>query len=156
MAPTKRIRPQLGDVIEIPTPSGFAYAQFTHKHPRYGALIRVLPGLFLERPSEFAQIVEEMELFVAFFPLGPACNREIVKVVAEEKIPSRSSKFPTFRTGVRTQDGEVHCWWLWDGESEWMIGKLKPEQHLLPIRGIWNDTLLIERILAGWRPEFEI
>ena len=72
MTEAKRKRPQLGDVIEIKIPKGFAYAQYTHKHekpPRYGALIRVLPGLFQSRPSEFTSLVRQPERFFVFFPL---------------------------------------------------------------------------------------
>ena len=44
-----RKRPRIGDVVEISTPRGLAYAQFTHKHdapPKFGALIRVAPGYY--------------------------------------------------------------------------------------------------------------
>ncbi|WP_176536262.1 hypothetical protein [Rhizobium sp. L9] len=46
-------------------------------------------------------------------------------------------------------------WWLWDGEKEWRIGQLSAEQHQLSIRGVWNDTLLVERIEFGWTPEID-
>jgi len=42
-------RVKIGDIIEIPTSKGLAYAQYTHNHkqrPHFGALIRVLDGLF--------------------------------------------------------------------------------------------------------------
>ena len=152
---TARIRPKPGDVIEIPTPSGFAYAHFTHKHKRFGALIRILPGLFPQPPPDFSSLVQKKAQFVTFFPLGAACNRQIVRVVAEETIPAAAQEFPLFRCGVRASDGLVHTWWLWDGEREWKIGSLKPDQHHLPVRAIWNDTLLVERILSGWRHEME-
>lgn len=153
---TTRIRPKIGDVVEISTPSGCAYAQFTHKHPTHGALIRILPGLFQQRPADFSSLVQQGEQFITFFPLGAACNRQIVRVVAEESIPPKAQKFPLFRNGVRAPDGLVHTWWLWDGEREWKIGALNPEQRHLPIRGVWSDTLLVERILSGWRHEMEI
>ncbi len=35
MPAVNRVRPRLGDIIEVPTPSGFAYAHFTHKHEQY-------------------------------------------------------------------------------------------------------------------------
>jgi hypothetical protein len=41
---SERVRPQLGDVIEIETSQGLAYAQYTHEHrepPRYGSLLRI-------------------------------------------------------------------------------------------------------------------
>ena len=44
----KKGHPRFGDVIEIATDKGLAYAQYTHEEPRfYGSLIRVLPGVFL-------------------------------------------------------------------------------------------------------------
>jgi ribosomal protein L34E len=68
-----RRRPRIGDVIEIETPKGLAYAQYTYKHdtpPRYGALLRVLPGLYEARPSDFSDLVQQDERFYVFFPLG--------------------------------------------------------------------------------------
>jgi hypothetical protein len=72
---TKRKRPQIGDVIEIETPAGLGYAQYTHEHrepPRFGSLLRVLPGIFAERPSDFKPLLVQDERFSIFFPLGAA------------------------------------------------------------------------------------
>lgn len=153
MAPTSRVRPRLGDVIEIKTPRGLAYAQYTHKNPLQGALLRVLPGFFPSRPSDFAALVAQRELFLVFFPLGAACHRKIVSIVAEEEVPPQSRQFPTFRHGYADADGHVALWTLWNGEREWRVTELSPEEQQLPLRpGTWNDTLLIERIAEGWRP----
>jgi hypothetical protein len=35
---------RIGDVVEIPTARGLAYAHLTHKAPIYGHLIRVVEG----------------------------------------------------------------------------------------------------------------
>lgn len=160
MAQIKRKRPKIGDIIEIKTPKGLAYAQYTHKHdkpPKYGALIRVLPGLYKTRPTDFSKLVQEMERFFVFFPLNSAITRGIVTIVAHEEVPERCRDFPIFRDGVKNpQTGRVETWWLWDGEREWKIGKLKPEHYKLPIRAIWNDTLLIKRIIDNWAPEDEV
>lgn len=153
MALVTRSRPQVGDVIEIPTLQGLAYSQFTHKHPKYGALLRVMPGLFDFRPYKFDDIVLLEPQFSTFFPLGAACSRGILRVVANESICATLRVFPTFRTSVKGIDGTWGPWWLWDGDKEWKIGKLKPELATLPPLGIVNDTLLIERITAGWRHE---
>ena len=40
-----------------------------------------------------------------------------------------------------------------DGEKEWRIDGMTQEQRKLSIRGVWNDTLLVERINACWTPE---
>ena len=158
---TSRVRPRIGDIIEIPTPKGLAYAQFTHKHdtpPHYGALLRVLPGLFPQRPSDFADLVCQRPQFSTFFPLGAACNRGIVRVVASEAIPPHSASFPIFRGSHRDKTGKrAGPWFLWDGQHEWRVQSLSDEQlRDYPPRGIRNDTLLIERILAGWRHEEDV
>src|SRR5438067_152103 len=120
MAKTSRKRPRPGDVIEIRTPVGFGYAQFTHKHtapPKFGALLRVLPGVFETPPEDFATLVQQRERFWVFFPVGAACNRGIVRVVAEEQVPLWAYRFPKFIAGNRDRSGNVRVWVAWDGET---------------------------------------
>jgi len=156
MGTVTRTRPRIGDVIEISTPAGFAYAQYTHKHekpPRYGALLRVLPGLYASCLKEFGSLVQQKERFLVFFPLGAACNRKLVRVVAEEPIPEWACPFPVFRQGNADANGHVRIWFLWDGEREWRVGTLSEEQRKFPVMpGVWNNTLLVERIAEGWQP----
>jgi len=153
---TSRKRPRLGDIIEISTPSGFAYAQYTHKHeapPRYGALLRVLPGLFVERLEDFTNLVQMQERFWVFFPLGAACSRGIVRVVAEEPHPVWAQAFPKFRAGTPDKAGKVRVWFVWDGQRHERVDHLDREQQSYPyLTGIWNDTILVNRIVAGWAP----
>lgn len=147
----KRLQP--GAVVEIPTPKGLAYAQYTHESPLMGSLLRILPGLHATRPTRFSDLVGEPERFVVFFPLRAAVAHGTVQVVSQEQIPERCQAFPLFRTGHRDRaTGRIENWWLWDGQREWRVGKLAPEHRNLPTREIWNDTLLIERIIEGWSP----
>jgi len=150
-------RPKIGDIIEIPTRHGFAYAQFTHKHRMYGALLRVYNTIYQTKQSldVIQSAVNSREPdFSTFFPLGAAVNRSIVSVVGNAPIPEKQKPFPLFRGGVVDQKTrKVETWWLWDGENEWPIGELASEQKRIPIRGVWNDTLLVERIETGWTPE---
>lgn len=148
-----RKRPQIGDVIEIGTPLGLAFAQFTHKHHTYGALLRVLPGLYASRPESLSELSLTEPQFSTFFPLGSACSKGIVQIVGNEAISESLRMFPTFRTSVKGQDGRWGPWWLWDGHKEWKIGQLQPGMEALPPRAVINDTLLIERIVSGWRHE---
>lgn len=143
----------LGDLVEISTPRGLAYAQYINSHKKYGALLRVFSGLH-DRRLEHVKFATGEVQFVCFFPLQAAVNREIVTVVGNELVPDEASAFPTFRAGViDPATGKVAVWWFWDGEKEWRVGTLTPEQRSMPIRGVWNDTMLIERIVSGWRPE---
>ena len=98
--PDQRKRPQIGDLIEIETPRGYAYAQYIYKHrepPRMGSLIRVLPGFFRERPDDFSALVETEERFSVFFPLGAALNRGIFRIVANEPVAMRRAA-PLYET----------------------------------------------------------
>ncbi len=147
------VRPKLGDLIEIQTPKGLGYAQYINRRKRYGALIQGFSGLLDERPTEPKDAIGDVQ-FVCFFPLQTAVNQEIVAIVSNAPVSEEASVFPTFRAGtVAPASGKVVAWWFWDGEREWRVGSLTPEQRFMPIRGIWNDTLLIERMLSGWRPE---
>ncbi|AHF84108.1 hypothetical protein RLEG3_20840 [Rhizobium leguminosarum bv. trifolii WSM1689] len=145
---------KIGDIVEINTAKGFSYAQYAHKHKQYGVLLRVFGKFFESRPDSFNDLVSEQPVFMCFFPLNAAVGQRIVSIVDNVALPSDAKKFPTFRAGIvdpATQ--KVGVWWLWDGENEWRIGQLAAEQRHLSIRGVWNDTLLIERIESGWTPE---
>lgn len=148
---SERKRPRIGDVIEVETPMGYGYAQYTHEHrepPRLGSLLRVLRGIFAERPGDFEPLLAHEERFSVFFPLGAALNREIVRIVSNEAIPAAKRDFPIF--GTLSRDGEV--WWMWNGSREW---KARSPRERTPraLREIWNDTLLVERIAdPDWTP----
>ncbi len=147
-------RPRVGAVIEIRVAGGFAYAQYTHEHstpPRYGSLLRIMPGIFAERPDLDALVAGPTQ-FVTFFPLRADLAREDTKlqVIAEHPVPPHASDFPTFRNGLPDVDGRVHVWWTWDGVTEQRVGPLTPALRAMPQLGICNDTALFEMIAAQY------
>jgi hypothetical protein len=147
-------RVKLGDIIEIRTPGGVAYAQYINRHRMYGALLRVFSTLHKARPAKVQLILNDDVQFVCFFPLQAAVNQDIVTPVGNAPVPPDAAAMPVFRNGVMDPDtGKVAVWWFWDGENEWKVGALTDEQKKMPILGCWNDTFLIERIVSGWRPE---
>jgi hypothetical protein len=148
-----RVRPKIGDVCEVPTPKGLGYFQYTHKHAEYGALIRVMPGLFDMRPDDFAPLVQCHPQFVTFYPLGAACARRLVTIIANLPIPASSEEFPIFRTGMVGVDGSVKTWLLWDGVNSTKVGPIRPDMLHLPRRGIVNHALLVDRIAMGWQDQ---
>ncbi len=146
-------RPAVGDVVEVRTAKGLCYAQASHFHPRYGALLRAFPTFSAARPDDLAAVVAEREAFVLFFPLGAAVRAGRVEPVGRCDVPASARGFPTFRAGTPDPvTRKVETWWLWDGEREWRVGALTPEQRAFPIRGVWNDTMLVARLEAGWTP----
>ncbi|SKD04880.1 hypothetical protein SAMN05445504_9329 [Burkholderia sp. CF099] len=143
-----------GDVFAIKTSKGEAYFQYIGKLPPMGSLIRILPGTFASEPSDWDALMGCNTNFWIFFPVAAALKRGIVRKVTRCAIPDHSTTPPTFRAGVvDPSTGRVETWWFWDGKKEWQVGQISQEQRKLPIRGAWNDTLLIQRIEEGWLPE---
>jgi len=154
-----KMKATIGDVIEIVTSKGLAYAQLTHRHtapPRYDALIRVFSGIFDERPEleDIESLVHEEEQFRTFVPLNPMLKLPEFSIVRNFPIPDRCQSFPLFRAGMRNpKTKRVAVWWLWDGEREWRVNDLEPGQEKLPIRQIITPPILFDRIATGWRSE---
>jgi hypothetical protein len=153
--PEERVVPQIGDVIEIRTPNGLAYIQYTHEHrdpPRMGSLLRVLPGVFDQQP-DLASLVEQEERFSVFFPLHAALRRGIFRIVASEPIPPNKRQFPIFRSQAR-DELSAGPWYYWDGKREWRESRRRrtPEWRRRALNEVWNDTLLVDRIASGWSP----
>lgn len=147
-------RIKIGDLVEISTREGFAYAQYINRHRSYGALLRVFRELHQVRPPDLDRVLEGEVQFVCVFPLQSAVSQRIVHVAGNGRVPAEAAKLPVFRNGVMDpRTGKVAVWWFWDGEREWKVGSLTEEQKRMPLLGCWNDTLLSERIVAGWRPE---
>ena len=145
---------RVGDVYSIQTSKGDAYFQYMCKMPPMGTLIRVLPGTYKAQPASMESLVSQCTNFWIFFPIAAAEKQGIVVRRGRFPIPDHSRNPPLFRAGNRDPEtGKVQDWWLWDGAKEWPIEQLTDEQRKLPIRGAWNDTLLIQRIEQGWLPE---
>lgn len=147
--------PKIGDIVEIDTEVGLAYAQFTHKVAQLGSLIRVRPDIYVVRPTNFDGLVLKDALWVMFVPLGAIVRAGIFPVVANVGVPPAAGRFPLMRAGASLPGGEVRAWWLFDGEREWRIPELTSEHAELSIVEIPNPALIRQRIAAGWHPRLE-
>jgi hypothetical protein len=148
---------KIGDIVEIPTERGLAYAHHTHRHAMYGSLLRVFTGFDAERPVDILSVADRPVQFSTFFPLNAAVTRKIVQIAAHRPVDCSLAPFPTFRAGVVDPGtGVVGTWYLWDGENEWRVGALTEDQRQFPVRGVMNDTALIERIVDEWNPAVEV
>lgn len=155
-------RAKIGDILEIHTPKGFAYAQVTHVHkepPNYGHLLRIFDGTYQERPADLNMLINQSVQFQTFFPANAAINQNIVSVIGNAMVPSPWSDFPLFRVKglVDPLTNKAKRWGMWDGDVHTMLDRpLTEAEKKLPILGVVNDTMLIERIINGWQPEYDI
>ena len=142
---------KLGDILQVLTSKGVAYAQVTHRHPEYGFLIRIYPGFYNERPTDFLPVVAHEPSFSAFFPVQTAVNQGLVCVVANTPVPEQLQLFPTFRARAGGPGGSL---WLWDGDEEYRLDRaFSPQEQKYPTRGIISAPLLVERIEKNYRTQ---
>jgi hypothetical protein len=142
---------KLGDVLQILTSQGVAYAQVTHRHPEFGYLIRVFSGFYGMQPKDFLAVVSAPVQFSAFFVVQSAVNQGLLSVASSVPIPEYLQEFPTFRSRNGGPGGSV---WLWSGgEAVRLDRRLLPEEMKYPVEGIISAPLLVERIENGYRAE---
>ena len=149
-------RPKIGDIIEISITNGLFYAQYTHKHDKYGELIQITKKSFKKRPK-IEEIINSNIGIITFIPLYRAYKDIEFESIGNFDIPKSRLAFPVFRVrGNVDRKGNVKNWKFWDGENIWpekYISKLKPEEYKLPILGVWNKEMLFKRLQEGWLPE---
>jgi hypothetical protein len=150
----------LGDIIEIPlSKSRVAYAQYVFNHreePVWGHFIRVFPGIFSKRPTNFAELSAAEPQFCAFYPAGTAVSRGLIRIVDHADIPKQFRRLPLFKSANTNFHTGKKSWWLWDGEKEWRVGELSPEHYDLPVLQLITHDVLVERIKKRWRHRDEI
>lgn len=142
---------KIGDILQILTSQGVAYAQVTHKHPKYGYLIRVFAGFYDKPPSDFTTVVQAAPQFSAFFVVQSAVNQGLLTVVGNVPVPALLEVFPVFRSRNGGPGGSV---WLWDGAEEYKLERaISAEELKYSVRGIISAPLLVERVEKAYRPE---
>jgi hypothetical protein len=151
--------PRIGDVLEVATPKGFGYVQYTFYKKIYGTLIRVLPEIHQSRPVNFSYIAQRRESYFVFCPIKTLIARRLLKVVANENIPDWAVGLPVMRkrgfTRPIAEGGGVSHWTICDGDKEFRVETLTEEQARLSIASSWNLGMLVKRLSEGWRPELD-
>jgi hypothetical protein len=145
----------IGDILEISTQRGLAYAQLTHNHPDWGALLWIAPGLWEQRPADVVTLVDAADGFFSFVPLSELVKTGRAQVVGHSDVAESRAQFPLFRDYRQTdREGRARGHRFWDGSRTWHVGdQLTPEQLRLPLRILPSPDLFIKRLEDGWRPE---
>lgn len=144
---------EIGDIFEIDTPAGKAYLHYVYKDKVIGDLIRVLPGLYPEKPNNLTDLASLKERYMIFFPLSAAFNKKIVRNVGQFNLSTYTK--PRYMRDTHKVRGEFLGWHIIDTDTMYhqLVKDLSIEQRQLSPWGIWNDTLLIERLVDGWSLE---
>jgi len=144
---------EVGDIFEIDTPNGKAYLHFVYQHPTNCELIRVLPGLYMEPPDNIEAIATMQERYLVHFPLKAAHRRKIVNKVGHASPEAYS--MPKYMREIHIVREAFLGWLIVDTDTlmRRLVKVLSPEEQQLSSFGIWNDTLLCERLVEGWSLE---
>lgn len=153
---------KIGDVAEIKTPAGLAYAQYTHDGKGLGELVRVLPGLHSSRPN-LDLLVQERELYFTFYTLRYAVRGGQVEVLGNKPVPAcaRAESLMRHEAG-RTREGKVTGWRIIPALHPLtmdflvqtpIVRELTPEQRKLSIRCLWPPPVMVRELERGWTPE---
>ena len=155
----RRKRARFGDVLEVSTPRGLAYIQYTYlvEEPWYLETIRVLPGFFTTRPVDFTELVNNPKAFFAFYPARAAVSQGLVEIVAHHPVRPEQA-FPAVyrRAGASNREGRVLAWIICEGEKETLVRELSEEQRYLPLADIFLHDSLVSALVEEWRPEHDI
>jgi hypothetical protein len=119
---------KLGDIFQINTPKGQAYLHYICKDPSLGHLVRILPGMYLERPANFDKLAGSNADYMIFFPLSVANKRKIVENVGF--YPATGFDKPSFMRIEHNVRGEFLGWHIIDTNT-WqrkLVKSLSPEQ----------------------------
>ena len=140
----------LGDIFEIETGGGKAYLHYIYNDKTIGDLIRVLPGLYATRPNKIEEIASLEEIFMVFFPVSIASKKKIVTKIGSYPVDNYTK--PKFMRTKHQIGAEFLGWHIVDTET-WkreLVQNLSSEQRKLSPWGVWNDTLLKERLVSNW------
>lgn len=155
---------KIGDIFEIKTPVGLAYAQYTHDGEHMGQLVRVLPGTYSSRPLDFLSFAQQHELYFIFYTLKYALRARQVEIVSNQPVPEWAKEFPIMRKrgGMMDPEGRTMNWTIGNGLRLYTIADLQgalhvreltPEQKKMSIACLVSHPGLVDSIAKGWTPE---
>lgn len=150
---TNKPRVALGDLFEIRTRRGLAYAQLSHEHSEAGRILRVLPGFFPSRPPDLDAIVAgETAWFAQLNPVYALAQGTFSGIVGRYQIPEHAQEFPGFKDAERDpRTGAIKGWEVWKGGRVRFRRKLNAEQHGYSPDGQMSDEFFLTLLEYGFR-----
>ena len=133
MVPSRRDRLRIGDVVEIKTRRGRAYAQVSHRSRGGMPLLRILPGYFDKRPADIDRLVAEPTRYYVSLLTDELSGLSSYEHIGADEVPQHARRFrPVILTAVLDRVRTM-SWQVWDGVDEWqtstpiIAGRRAPE-----------------------------
>jgi hypothetical protein len=146
-------RPKLGDIYELRLSKGVAYVQYVLRDAepmQFGPVIRILPGVFLERIADPNALADQEERFLARYWIPGAVNDGDAVLVGHGEISARFDQWPRFK------NHPISKWRIWDSTGVETEDPLKVEHYDLPLMELVSHPTLVLRIESGWHPRDEV
>ena len=139
-----RINP--GEIFEIKTSKGLAYLHYFHLDSNKISWLRVLPGLYTERPDNLEELAATKEKYIVQFMIGIAYHRKYVEKVGF--YPVDSFEKPLLMRSPEWRKGEFLGWYIINTDTLYrnLFKELTSEQKQLSDWGIWSYPLLLDRL----------
>ena len=160
---TTRKKAIIGDIVEISTPAGLGYVQYTRDAGTNGELVRVLPGLYANRPLDLATLAQQKELYFVFYFMNYALREGEAVVVSNQPVPEWAKTPPMMRHAAAFDNfGRVIRWRIVSAASRLtpqeliltpLLTELTQEQKKLSIREIWPHAAMVRELSRGWTPD---
>ncbi|TGK23107.1 hypothetical protein [Leptospira stimsonii] len=137
------------------TLKGTGHFQLVLREKSREEVIKVFPGI--NHSVEQLQILATSQSgYYVGFPVSSAFRRKIINYVCPGSVPANFAK-PIYMRTTHVIGDKFLGWHIVDTETlqRRLVRYLSLEERKLSPWGIWNDTLLRERIAEGWTPELE-
>jgi hypothetical protein len=145
---------ELGDIFELDTAKGRAYFQCVKIDKLKWDTLKVFNKLYDERPLSTESIIKVGDHYFIGFALSAAFKRKLVVKIGNIPL-SNDFELPQYRRIKHIVREEVLGWFIVD-ITTWkrqFVEVLSLEQKKLSPWGVWNDTLLKEKLESGWNLE---
>jgi hypothetical protein len=160
---SKGKKAHVADIVELRTPAGLAYIQYTFDRGTDGQLVRVLPGFYSTRPSEFSSLARQRELYFVFYTLNYALRQGDANVIDNQPVPEWAKDPPPMRLrAFFGLIGKQIGWRIVNAADQLtpqeltrrpVIKALTPEQKKLSIYEIWPHGVMVKQLARAWTPE---
>ena len=144
---TRQIQLEPGEIVEVRMQSGFRYVQITHRHSSYPEVVRVIEGVYQQRP-ELHDLGTTATDFIALCPVSDSLSYDNLnaQAIGLAPLPDHARAFPPFATPFGDRNGDVVYWWFWDGESLRFDAAPVPDAADLPRREVIGARELVSRM----------